>query len=446
MTSRLTGSSRLLRQLANKKESAFRFTPNFQLGDRRPEVLEAMIPDRPDVSDSPVLRTAVVKPEDVCDLVIQPSFNDLVVTAFAEGCHFSGDLDYTLTSTSSVKGSKLWYANIAREWMADFEELLPTIKELKEVTVEERKLASSFLDEVSRALIAEAFAKALILSYADLQDFTASVLQYTSLECTVEFLLSQTAFISDVTKFELVVEYVKLNLGALGRQKLPEFVDLIMAFSTEDSVHRVPIADSLIREHILDLHPEVLVELPPHIVSQLADFAIARDSLDDAKEMMSFLVTEHRVAPAKNTFELFMAKYCVDARRNDKNKEQVLKDLTCIKPILHFYGLTADSFELLLSRVIDNSYDLAHFVRLAQKNSAELVAEYAEHILLRLRYIHKKSHKSDINKAVETTQFMRLLVHDNKVKIDERLASVLRLICSEHKIAYDELKFSNAST
>lgn len=447
MASRLTGSSRLLKQLSTKKETPFRFTPNYQLGDKRPEILEAMIPDRPDVSEGPVLRTAVVRPEDVSDLVLRPGFNDLVVTALAEECAFSGDENYKLTSTSSVKSSKLWYANIATAWMSDFNELLPALEELKEIGVEERKGSSSFLDEISRALLADAFAKQPVLSSVELQDFIEKTLKITNLESSVEYLLSQPSFMDDIAKYELLITYLKQNLGSLGRQKLPEFLDLLMTYASADGAQtdRIVIADSFIRDHILDVHPEVLVELPPHVLNLLADFANYKNNIYEAKDIMSFLVAEHRVAPARSTFEQFMFKYCEEARRLDKNKEQILHDLTCIKPILHFYGLDVDSFELLLSRVIDNSYDLAHFVRLALKNSAELLAEYAEHILLRLRYIHKKSHKSEITKAVETTQFVRLLVVDNHVRVDERLGSVLRSICDEHKIAYDDLTFPNAS-
>lgn len=109
------------------------------------------------------------------------------------------------------------------------------------------------------------------------------------------------------------------------------------------------------------------------------------------------------------------------------------------------YGLDANSFELLLSRVIDNSYDLAQFVRLALL-SPELLGDYAEHILLRLHHIHKQSGQSQIAKAVETTQFVRLLLHDYGVKLDSRLRSVLQMICDEQKISIDDMKLTKAST
>lgn len=419
----------------------FSFIPNPQMAPHETEILDSKVPDMPDVSKGPRLYTDMIRPDDVCDLVLRPNFNDIIITALADGAPFTGDPKYKLTSKSTVSGSKFLFANITARWIDDFNELLPNLQ-----PIPEQKMLASFMTETKRLVLDKKFTPEVISSSGDLQIFIEAVKLDVGLESTVEYLLSQPLVISNISKYALIMDYLTHNVGSLSRQNLPDFVDyLIRDAESCATSEKASIIDLFVTDSVLTLFPDVIKELSPSAVNSLAGFALHDHNTEAAKLFFKSLIDTHKMAPLKETFKHFISIYSSIARQKEKNKERILKDLTCLKPIMFHYGLDANSFELLLSRVIDNSYDLAQFVRLALL-SPELLGDYAEHILLRLHHIHKQSGQSQIAKAVETTQFVRLLLHDYGVKLDSRLRSVLQMICDEQKISIDDMKLTKAST
>ncbi|KAF8004310.1 hypothetical protein HF325_001758 [Metschnikowia pulcherrima] len=87
----------------------------------------------------------MVKPEDVCDLLWRPSFEDCLVAGLAKECPVKGDALYQVISRSSVSASKLMFANIALSWLHAFDTQVP---ELLDVTALEDDLTYGKLDTI----------------------------------------------------------------------------------------------------------------------------------------------------------------------------------------------------------------------------------------------------------------------------------------------------------
>lgn len=438
-------TSNALKLFLNRRRhsSNFSFVPTPEMKHRPSEEVEASVPDMPDVSKGPRLYSEMIRPENVCDVLLRPSFNDIIITALADGASFTGDKNYKLTSKTSINSSQFLFANIATKWIDDFNSLLIELQEIPK-----NKFPLTFLSGSKTEAMNEKFDPKSVNSLHEVEAFVRSVMPEYSLESVIEFLLTSKAFSSDVAKYSLVIEYLTHNVSSLSRQQLPDFLDCITRNAEQSSVReKATQVDSFVSDSILSVYPDVLNELNPETLDRLAAFATYTQDLEAAKKALTILAHEHKLAPRKDTFKQFIAVYSKSARQNELTKEQILKDLTCIKPIFFYYGLDADSFELLLSRVINNSYDLAQFVRLALiENSAELLSEYAEHILLRLHHIHKSSSRPRIVKAVETTQFVRLLIHDYGVNMSERLKAVLQMMSQEYGVQFDELHMTNTSS
>ncbi|KAF3992526.1 hypothetical protein FT663_01391 [Candidozyma haemuli var. vulneris] len=431
MASRLArrGFSQALRRMAAEEPvpSATQTTPN--------EELDHLVPDRPDFSSYPREFSPMIDPREVHDVLLRPTFNDLAVTTIASDSPFTGDESYKFTTKPSERGSKFLFGSMTDKWIKEFNALNPRLDEIPEYDTLFSFLGSR-LDDVS-------FAE----SISSLGDLEKSI-KYSAPEMkpgdVIHALLSEEPFQLDITKYNLVIEYLKRHLTSKsswvsGTSDFPMFLDFLAQNSqTYSMAEKASALDSYFGAVFAE-EPSLFSKVSPSTLDILTKLACESHNLKGAMKTLESLVKHHTMAPSKGNFQHFMQLYSESARQENKNKEQILEEITWSKPILFHHGLDVNSFELLLSRLIDNSYDLTQFVRLARNSG--LLPNYAGHVLVRLYLIQKQSPKSPIAKAVEITQFVRLLLRDGNVRVDRNLRSTLRMICEENKIPYDESTF-----
>lgn len=396
---------------------------------------EEAVPPAPQFTDVKSIYSDIVSPSDVCDLVLCPGFEDVLITSLAKGSPISGNANYKILSRSSVSNSNLLFANSVTEWMGQFNS---QILALSELASEESFM--SYNNQIKSELLSARFSDDVLSNYKNVESFFQSFDgqgDKISVENIAGFLLSTPEATSDSTKYAHILKYLGNFAHLLNRFNLKDFVVMVLEdLQRAESPERVESFDWFFNECLMSMYPDILVELSPRMLDRLAYVISSSSNLTAASKILSFLVTHHQIAPRKATFDLFISRYSKTAHQH--SKEQILRDLALLKPILFHHGLDANMFRLILSRVIDNTYDLSHFVKLAQ-SSTDLLAEFPTVILGKLQQIQLQTSDSRLTKAVQVTQLVKML-RENEIKTSDEFKQLLKETYLGLEIPFDVSK------
>lgn len=397
------------------------FTPTGSIDQfevqRSPEEINAAIPDPPDLSSSKRLYQDIVRPSDVCDLVIQPAFEDVAVTSLAAGCPLSGKDSYEVVSKSSVSSSRLLFANMASSWL---DQLGLDIFELSALPQADSTL--TYTNSSKSKLIANQFSEQVMQLHETIEEFFNFFIDTPSSTITIEsitqYLLSQAS----VADYKLIIHYLTKNAHLLNPFVMNDFVAVVLEdLYASSSVEKVELFDSFLNDSLVVSVPHLLEELPPATLDRLAYITASSSDLSTSNRALTLLCRNYRLAPAQKTYELYLARYSKLAANQQFSKRQVLRDLSSLKPIVFHYGLTPASLRLLVSRM-DNTYELSHLVTLVRNTTPKLLGEHGVEILQQLREIQRATQVSDVVANVQATNLGHQIVEfgapSPKVKIE----------------------------
>lgn len=394
---------RALRQYSKSPSISFVPTakvPEYESLKRKLQENEAAVPDRPQF-DREKLFVDMVKPQDVCDLVLNPAFEDILITSLAKKSPVSGHADYKLTLRSDVKGSTLLFANLVVEWMKQLQEQNPTLKAPANFDQ-----GIKFASAPHAAGIIEKYNGTSLDSYTKIEQFYNELASQASIEDVTLFLLEN---IKTSEEYGHISSYLQANVHRLGAFSLGEFVGELL-----DDILQVNLLmkAEYFERFFVELaasYPDLLESLDVPTLDKLACVLSSLGSLATSKDILLILVTKHKTAPSRATFDLFISRYMKAAEA--KSKQDILLDLGLLKPIFFYHGLDANSFRFLLTYAIDNIYDLSHFVKLVKSTSAHLLPTHGVE-LLRKAHAVQASSESALVRAVQITQLAKTVAGD----------------------------------
>lgn len=409
------------RRHVSKRFNSFSFTPNseihnFENHERLQELNEAAVPSRPDMSMIPRLYAEMTHPKDVLDLFFRPTFEDVAVTCLAKDSQLFGDSSYALKSKSAVSLSKFLFAQLTTEWL---EQINSQVYPLGEISYDEPDL--TYNNTTREGAIRQKFNVLVFENYDKLDSFYQGLIsdapgKEITLENITQFLLSQ---IESADQYQLVMKLLANNTHLINSSTSKDFVasmldDLLRSMSVE----KVDAFSLFLTENLIEFQPNVLNELSPKTLNNLAYVTSASSELSTAIRTMNLLVQLHQKSPLKATFDLFMSRYCKLAHSQEFSKDKILADLASLKVVFFHRGLERNSLKLFLSKNVDNVHDLWHCIALTEAKSPQLLSEFAPEILSKLRSIQQNSETSRIIKAVQVTQLVKTL-RQSGVKGDE---------------------------
>lgn len=387
------------------------FIPTGSIHDFESELLskqenESAIPDPPEFSNSKKLYSDIVRPTDVCDLVLRPAFEDVVVTSLATNCPLSGKDSYSVVSASSITSTKLLFANLAASWL---DQLNLDILDLSSLPLSEHGL--KYNNSAKSKLIANQYSPQVVESYENLENFYKFFIDYPDNTITIENVTQQILSECGAAHYKLIIQYLTRNVHSLNPFAINDFVAILLDdLVSSASVEKVELFDSFLNESLVVSVPLLLEDLPPSTLDCLAYITASSSDLYTARKTLMLLCRNYRIAPAKATFDLYMARYSKLAIQQEFTKDQILRDLSLLKPIIFHYGLTPNSFKLILTLVVDNTYDLSHLVKLVKETSGHLLGAHSLEILNKLRDIQESTTDSTMVKAVQATNLAREIV------------------------------------
>lgn len=413
---RLAGSTRHIRRYSS---SPLSFTSNanvynFENERLSREELEAQIPNKPEFTQDK-LYTDIVSPKDVCDLVLQPTFEDILITSLAKDAPLSGNPSYQVTSKSPVSATKFLFANLTALWIEQLNSQILTLSELPEQS-SDLNYQGQVSSEIEKKLTPD-----VLDSYANLEA-SYEALSFSSDLITIEkvttCLLQQDP---DAAKYSYIMSYLAKNVHSLNRHDLTNFAVLLLNDVSTKSADKIESFDRFFGS-VLQLYPTLPEEFSADVLDRLAFLFASSSNLATARELLALLVSR-QIAPRQGTFELFASRYAKAAQQQDLGKQQILRDLSCLKSVLFHRGMDSALFQLLLARVIDNSYDLAHFVKLACKTK-DISADNAAALIAKFRAVQKTGSDTKLMQAVQLTQLVRQLQDSNVKESDDFKAVV----------------------
>lgn len=398
------------------------FTPTGSLGhfelERSPEEINDAIPNPPDLSLTKRLYEDIVRPSDVCDLLIRPAFEDVAVTSLALGCPLSGKDGYQVVSKSSVGGSKLLFANLASSWL---NKLNLDIFELSELPQSDSTL--TYTHSSKNKLIANQFSDDVLQQYDSLENFYTFFIDTPNSNITIETITQFLLTKASVDGYTMIIQYLTKNAHLLNPFVMNDFVAILLDdLFASASVEKVEIFDTFLNTTLVVSVPQLLEDLPPVTLDRLAYITAASSDLSTSNKALTLLCRNYRVAPAQKTFELYMARYTKLATQQQFTKNQILRDISSLKSIVFHYGMTTSLLKLVLSNVVDNTYDLSHLVKLVKDTTPQLLGEHGLEIMHKLREIQKATEVSELVASVQATNLGHQIVEyggaSPKVKLE----------------------------
>lgn len=414
-----------------KRLKSVSFTPNseiYNLANPEQQVNESDIPSRPDVSLVSPLYTDMINPKDVQNIFLRPTFEDVVVTCLSKDSYLFGDSSYALKSKSSVSLSKFLFAQLTTEWVDHINDRIYT---LSEVLGDGPSL--TYGSNIREEAIRKQFDPLVLQNYERLDAFCKTFFEEhfgtkVSLENIVQFLLSN---LKSVQEYQLVMKFLANNTPIINSSTSQEFISIIVDDLLRSiTAEKVDAFSLFLTEHLIEFQPDVLNELSPKTLNDLAYVTSASSDLSTAGKTMELLVKRHKMSPLKATFDLFMSRYCKLAQSQKFTKDQVLNDLADLKIVFFHRGLDANTFKLLLNTVVDNVHDLAHCITLTQTKSSHLLSEFSQEILQKLHTIQKNSLFPKLTKAIQVTQIVKTLAQSGAEETPE-VKHIIEKLCLE---------------
>lgn len=400
------------RRCVSKRFNSFSFTPNsdiFNLEDheRLQKMNEAAVPSKPDLSLVAPLYTEMTYPKDVLDLFFRPTFEDIAVTCLAKDSQLLGDSSYSLKSKSPVSQTKFLFAQLTTEWL---DQINAQIYPLSEILSNASDL--TYKSTAREEAIREQFVILVLQNYDNLDAFYQQFLASESgndvtLENITQFLLSK---VETAEQYLLVMKFLANNTHLINTLTSKDFIAYILDdLLRSTSVEKVDGFSLFLSEHMIEFQPNVLDELAPKTLNNLAYVTSASSDLSTAIKTMSLLVKHHQTSPLKATFDLFISRYCKLAQGQNFSKDKILEDLACLKVVFFHRGLDSNSLKLFLNKLVDNVHDLWHCIALTRAKSPELLSEFAADIVGKLQSVQNGSQTSNIVKRVQLMQLVKTL-------------------------------------
>lgn len=344
----------------------------------------------------------MVRPSDVCDLVVKPDVNDAIITSLAKECPISGSDNYKIVSRSLISDKKLNFANLAIQWL---EELDLNIFQLSPLPRDDHML--SYSNTTKSKLVANQFSPKVVENFDNLNEFYKFFVDMPENNITIEivtqYLLTQT----DTSQYKMVMEYLTQNAELLNPFVLNDFVAVLLRdLMSSSSVEKVEMFDAFLNECLLNVYPQLLEEVPPVTLDQLAYITASLSNLQTANKALTLLCQNYRLAAAPATFNLYMTRYNKLAALQNFTREQILLDLSNLKPVLFHYKLSLVSTKLILHQVVDSPYELSHLVKFMRETPA-LLAQFGEELEKKLEEVQEKSGDSELVRKVQLANLRR---------------------------------------
>lgn len=333
------------------------------------ELTPTSIPRRPDFSKSPLLYHEIVKPLDVCDVVIRPTPEDRLVTILAKKLPFSGDTNYTTVSRSKVSESSFMFANLADRWLAEFG-AIPVLQEVQNQGENFDFMSRKDEDAILSSLLAAPFKSASSVGKA----YSAYSEKHTP-ETTARVMLRYSPQHSDWI-FQLMAK----DIDSLNPLTLPTYLAQLMNIVREPD--QADAFETYLKEAILPKFPDILEKLDPQTLSHLAAVAASSLNMTTALLALTHMVQFHNAAPPHSVYVLCMLRFCKHAEASNYDRDAVYRTLAPVKAVIHHHGLTPPLFKVLL-RLVNHPYELAHLVRLSHREdvASEHVSAVVEKFL-----------------------------------------------------------------
>lgn len=276
----------------------------------------------------------IVRPQDLCDLFAKLSFTDVFVGTFA------GEFFPAGVSKSPVTSTKLHFAAVASDWVAQFNDCVFRLKELP---------SSKMTHSVNMPYTADDVA-----SYG-------AILAFVKSGSAAAFLVQTPEVQADPKKYANVLKCVENHLQDFNLRTL---MPGLLPNTTPEQLH---IFNEFFKFDAVPYDPTTLDRLA--YVMALAGNVLV------ALALLVRLVQSHRIAPSRATLGLFMLKYAAKA----PPREEALKELMPLKPAI--FHRVPDNFGFFLT-LVNTRDELFHLLKLAD---ADTLKAHKSDILDKLR-------------------------------------------------------------
>lgn len=386
------------------------------------------VPTKPEFAPELKIFKEIVRPDDVCNPFLLPSFNDVVISALAKDSPISGKRDYSITSKSSISDTKLMFADTVIEWMDDIVQNIPVLLSIPDSSLVMRYAETDRDLSLNKLFSEDVWSKKTVqierpngsvekLSAMNIF-FEKAAQQGVSFERAAAYLLSRAR---DDKDFKFLIQNIQSNDNLLVflsyfASKLTE--DVFNNFSAERGqifkeyfMNRLKYyapdtqdTSELVKNAaVLELEPLVLDKL----VYTISSVSTSADHLAISKAALLTLMRQYKYAPLLLLFKMFLSSYC---KYSSVPRDQIIEELTPLKGCFISVPIPEDFVIFYLKNVIDSTYDLSHFLKVVSKNSPNTIKNCAKEIIERLRKIQAEEEVSDLLARVQLVEVGKLLL------------------------------------
>lgn len=437
----------------NSLRSPLLFIPNeniyrFESENLSTEQNKAAIPNIPNFDHVKKYHFEITSPEFVADLVMKPDFNDILISSLSSKGVLNGDSNYKITHTSEMKEPstlELHFTDFVIKWMELFNSRvkplseIPIGYELKPGSEKKRKAIESILSEFDNEKFNSVEGIHEFYSSFDLFNTKGNI--NAGLEVNIENISSylvERIFMNDTKRFNNLLTYLESKIQHFHNKSIEQFtINLINALSKDDSeskLDKLKTFGQFYTRSLLEFHPRLAFDLPPHITNKLANILTFSSDLGQASKLLTILQDRHNMSPSTKDFDSFIKAYEASFDKSVSLKDvklKVLRDLYNLKSIFFHNSLTPLTFKFLQDHVIDNIYDLHHLLKLAESkdsSSQAILKENSYSIISKLEEIQTKSSDSNFIKSLQLTQLVRRLSVNNNITFDDQTKALVKNI------------------
>lgn len=471
------------RERGYSTRSPFLFIPNeekyqFESEKLTPEENRAAIPKRPNYDHLPKYHHEIAGPDSIADVIVNADFKDIFLTSLAKDSPFTGDLTYKLVSKDTSippESVKLYFTATTCRWIEVFKK---QIFDLSHLPVQDSSLSyenKNVVEQIEKGLkklertttgANNLFTmESLQKFYTYLKAFENSAKKIAgastqselspaiSFEAVSSYLLNSEEIKTSGENFDTFIVFVEENIQLFNLESLKEFLILLINNLHESKLSTIQMKlNSFTRfmdNTVFEIYPSITSELSPIHLDKLAYLYTMTSNILKANEILSILVQDNKILPSEETFNSFMSCYQKNLDSNptldaQKRRESVLRDLSNLKPIFFHDNLSSISFNVLLNNAVSSIYDLEKFLKMvsSSKNGATLLTKFSLELLRKLEYIHSISDDTYIAKSLQLSQFLRTLVVENDIKLNENALDLSNELYSKYnqKINVEALK------
>ncbi|KAI5968559.1 hypothetical protein CANMA_002304 [Candida margitis] len=362
------------------------------------------IPDKPNFSTIDKVHHEIVNPEEVADLVTKLNTNDVLISILSKEKYLYGDKDYVIRSINKSYETPVVFpfSSILLGWKNVYNKQIKNLKEIEPVThmfppVEDKYLnllkgAASFEDFFRKS---RAFKNSILIKEGKVQP--SEIKSLFTVESACNLVLST---IDRPEALEEFLTFVAPKVQSFTFHGLKELLTSVTSLCEEFPVSASTINELAVR--IIELHPRMLRALESDIKDKLARSVIDINS-DLATILIKDLVSAS-VCPSEKTVEKYYASY------KFIDPVTTLKELSFLKPVLHYRKMSDVAFNLVL-HTVSNVNELIKLVTLLKRTPDMLNNKQNE--------LYSKLREMTTSQLI-TTQFLRFLSARN-VRLNKKL-------------------------